>query len=151
MSSRAIFTAADAQQIRLDKRSISHETYKLIFEQSLQRIKLRAEMNETNTRFRVPNYIMGRPLFDTKHAARYVSEKLRIHGYETEFVLLDGSYFVDICWKSTPKPKIKSNVQKVIPKREDKTKDLSNSNDAIRRMEMIRLALKNANSKQRRM
>jgi hypothetical protein len=138
-----VLTASDAQQIRLQKSNVSHETYKILFETATQRVKNRAEMNETNMVFKVPHYLVGRPLFNVKHAARYVSEKLRIYGYTTSFYEDNGTYFVNVCWKATPvvipkKPKdvrkpnkLNGNIQVV-------------SGDAVRKMERIKLALENS-------
>ena len=80
-----ILTAQDAQQIRLAKRQVSHETYKMLFGAALQLVTRRANANETSVVYKVPHYILGRPTINVKHAARYISEKLAIYGYKTRF------------------------------------------------------------------
>lgn len=141
-----VLTASDAQQIRLAKSNVSHETYKILFETATQRVRNKAEMNETNMIYKIPHYIVGRPLFNVKHAARYVAEKLRIYGYNTNFYENNGTYFVNVCWKATPViiPKKPKDVKK---SRKQSENIQVVSGDAVRRMEMIRLALQNANNK----
>ena len=144
-----VLTASDAQQIRLAKSNVSHETYKIVFETATQRIKNKAEMNETEMKFKIPHYIIGRPLFNVKHAARYVSEKLRIYGYNTNYYEENGTFFIHVCWRATPvdipkKPKDVKKSRKNLPKNIQVV-----SGDAVRRMEMIKLALQNASARKK--
>ena len=141
-----ILTAQDAQQIRLAKRQVSHETYKMLFGAALQLVTRRANANETSVVYKVPHYILGRPTINVKHAARYISEKLAIYGYKTKFYEINDNYFVSIDW----------SVEKVIVPKKPKdvkrakvidTSIQSNPTEAVRRMELIKLALQNSMKK----
>jgi hypothetical protein len=141
-----ILTAQEAQQIRLAKRQVSHETYKIIFGAALQLVTRRANANETSVIYKVPHYILGRPIINVKHGARYVAEKLAIYGYKTRFYEINDTYFVSIDW----------SVEKVIVPKKPKdvkrakvidTSIQSNPAEAVRRMELIKLALQNSMKK----
>jgi len=136
-----VLTAADAQSIRLAKRSVSHETYKMLFEIVIQRIKLKAEMDHTSLSYRVPHYMMGRPTIRVHHAARYISEKLRFYGYKASFREADGSFYVDIDWSREPVKVQKKPRDVRRPKVDASVK--SNPAEAVRRMEKIKLQLQN--------
>jgi hypothetical protein len=138
-----ILTAQEAQQIRLAKRQVSHETYKMLFGAALQLVTRRANANETSVIYKVPHYILGRPTINVKHAARYISEKLAIYGYKTRFYEINDTYFVSIDWsiEKVIVPKKPRDVKR--PKVVD-TDIKSNPNEAVRRMELIKLALQNS-------
>ena len=78
-----------------------------------------------------------------KHAARYISEKLAIYGYKTRFYEINDTFFVNIDWgiEKVIIPKKPRDVKR--PKVVD-TDIKSNPNEAVRRMELIKLALQNS-------
>lgn len=138
-----ILTAQDAQQIRLAKRAVSHETYKQLFGAALQLVTRRANANETSVVYKVPHFILGRPTINVKHGARYIAEKLAIYGYKTRFYEINDTFFVSIDW-SVEKviiPKKPKDVKR--PKIVD-TSIQSNPSEAVRRLELIKLALQNS-------
>ncbi|AGE56398.1 hypothetical protein PBCVNEJV1_712R [Paramecium bursaria Chlorella virus NE-JV-1] len=135
-----VLTAQDAQQIRLAKKGVNHETYKMLFDMAIQRIKLKAEMNHTSVRYKIPHYVLGRPAINVHHAARYVSEKLKFYGYKTSYHEADGSFFIDIDWSLEPIKVQKKPRDVKRPKGMDASVK-SNPQEAIRRMEMIKLQL----------
>jgi len=135
-----VLTAADAQNIRLAKRNVSHETYKLIFEMIINRIKNKAEMNQTSLRYRIPHFLVGRPAINVHHAARYVSEKLRFYGYKSSFHEIQGNYFVDVDWSREP---IKVPKKPRDVKRPKQTTTPTGTQEAMRRLETIKLQLQN--------
>jgi len=141
-----ILTAQEAQQIRLAKRQVSHETYKMLFGAALQLVTRRANANETSVIYKVPHYILGRPTINVKHAARYISEKLAIYGYKTRFYEINDTFFVNIDWsiEKVIVPKKPRDVKR--PKVID-TSIQSNPAEAVRRMELIKLALQNSMKK----
>jgi hypothetical protein len=141
-----ILTAQDAQQIRLAKRQVSHETYKMLFGAALQLVTRRANANETSVVYKVPHYILGRPTINVKHGARYIAEKLAIYGYKTRFYEINDTYFVEIDWsiEKVIIPKKPKDVKR--PKVVD-TSIQSNPSEAVRRMELIKLALQNSMKK----
>jgi hypothetical protein len=138
-----ILTAQEAQQIRLAKRQVSHETYKQLFGAALQLVTRRANANETSVIYKVPHYILGRPTINVKHAARYISEKLAIYGYKTRFYEINDTFYVNIDWgiEKVIVPKKPRDVKR--PKVVD-TSIQSNPAEAVRRMELIKLALQNS-------
>jgi hypothetical protein len=141
-----VLTAAEAQQIRLAKRSVSHETYKMLFEIAIQRVRIKAELDHTSFRYKIPHYILGRPAIRVHHAARYVSEKLRFYGYKTSFHEDNGTFFVDIDWSREPVKVAKKPRDVRRPKIVD-TSVKSNPQEAVRRMELIKLQLQNSMKK----
>ena len=141
-----ILTAQDAQQIRLAKRAVSHETYKMLFGAALQLVTRRANANETSVIYKIPHYILGRPTINVKHGARYVSEKLAIYGYKTKFYEINDTYFVEIDW-SIEKVIIPKKPKDVKRAKVIDTDIKSNPTEAVRRMELIKLALQNSMKK----
>ena len=136
-------TAQEAQQIRLQKRNVSHETYKMLFGAALQLVTRRANANETSVVYKIPHFVLGRPMINVKHAARYISEKLAIYGYKTRFYEINDTYYVNIDWSIQkviiPKKPKEIKRQKVID-----TSIQTNPAEAVRRMELIKLALQNS-------
>jgi len=141
-----ILTAQEAQQIRLAKRQVSHETYKMLFGAALQLVTRRANANETSVIYKVPHYILGRPTINVKHAARYISEKLAIYGYKTRFYEINDTFFVNIDW-GIEKVIIPKKPKDVKRPRVIDTSIQSNPAEAVRRMELIKLALQNSMKK----
>jgi hypothetical protein len=141
-----VLSAQDAQQIRLSKRSISHETYKILFGSAIQLVKRHAEADNTNVIYKVPHFILGRPTINVKHAARYISEKLALYGYKSRYYEMNNAYFVEIDW-SIAKVVVDKKPRDI---RRPKVLDAdikSNPAEAVRRMETIKLALQNAMKK----
>ena len=138
-----ILTAQDAQQIRLAKRQVSHETYKMLFGAALQLVTRRANANETSVIYKVPHFILGRPTINVKHAARYISEKLAIYGYKTKFYEINDTYYVEIDW-SVEKVIIPKKPKDVKRAKVVDTSIQSNPAEAVRRLELIKLALQNS-------
>ena len=138
-----ILTAQDAQQIRLAKRQVSHETYKQLFGAALQLVTRRANANETSVIYKIPHFILGRPTINVKHAARYISEKLAIYGYKTRFYEINDTFYVNIDWsvETVIVPKKPRDVKR--PKVID-TSIQTNPAEAVRRLELIKLALQNS-------
>ena len=141
-----ILTAQDAQQIRLAKRAVSHDTYKMLFGAALQLVTRKANVNETSAIYKVPHYILGRPTINVKHGARYIAEKLAIYGYKTRFYEINDTYYVNIDWsvEKVIVPKKPKDVKR--PKVVD-TSIKTNPAEAVRRMELIKLALQNSMKK----
>lgn len=85
MSSSSI-TVDELRRNREQRHRVNHETYKQLFEQIKTRIKARANNDCTDLTWQVPPLVPGRPVFDVSHAARYISEKLRLGGFEVQVV-----------------------------------------------------------------
>jgi hypothetical protein len=141
-----ILTAQEAQQIRLNKRSVSHDTYKLLFEIVIQNVKLKSEMNQTRLRYKIPAYVLGRPAINCHHASRYISEKLKFYGYKSHFFEHNGAHFVDVDW-SLEKAKPHKKKRDVKREKQIDTNIRSNPAEAVRRLEMIKLQLQNTMKK----
>ena len=139
-------TSSDAQQIRLAKKSVSHDTYKMLFETAIQRIRRNAENDATEILYKIPHFVLGRPMINVKHAARYISEKLKIYGYTTRYYEESGTYFVYISWKKTPVP-IEKKPREIKRPKSNNVSIRTNATDAVRRMEIIKLALENSMKK----
>jgi hypothetical protein len=138
-----ILTAQDAQQIRLAKKNVNHETYKILFHMTIQRIRSRCEMNQTSLQYRIPNFLLGRPTINTKHAARYVAEKLKIYGYKSKFYSIRDQWYVEADWSIEP-VKVRKKPRDVKREKVVDTSIQTNPGEAIRRMELIKMQLKNS-------
>jgi hypothetical protein len=141
-----VLSAQDAQQIRLSKRSVSHETYKILFGSAIQLVKRHAEADNTNVIYKVPHFILGRPTINVKHAARYISEKLALYGYKSRYYEMNNAYFVEIDW-SIAKVVVDKKPRDIRRPKVLDTDIKSNPAEAVRRMETIKLALQNAMKK----
>lgn len=61
--------------------SLNHETYKHIWRQCVEHIKLRHSAGCGETLWMIPQHVLGRPPYTYLHAIRYVSDKLRAGGF----------------------------------------------------------------------
>ena len=77
-----MLTVDEVRKIRLDKARVNHETYKGILAQVYTRIRQVATMHGVSLVARVPHLVPGRPVFNPAHAERYVTEKLRLGGFD---------------------------------------------------------------------
>lgn len=76
-----MLTVDELRRQRLARARVNHETYKMLFGQASDRVRARANNKGTDLVWVVPPFVMGRPLYDPAHAARYVSDKLRSGGF----------------------------------------------------------------------
>ena len=90
-----LLTADEVNGVRVRRASVNHETYKLIVQRVYDRIRHQAAMNRSDLAYAVPAIVPGRPVYDATHALRYVTEKLRLGGFE---VATDGP-MVYVSWK----------------------------------------------------
>jgi hypothetical protein len=104
-------TADEARQIRSDRGNVNHETYKDINTKINNRIKLAASRGETNTQYRIPHLVPGRPLYEISHAIRYNRDKLLRAGFRVDVV--EDTLRVD--WKPIPPKPKKENPKKEPP------------------------------------
>lgn len=133
-------TAGDAQRMRFEKASMNHATYKIILGQIQQKIRSHAMMRETSVTVRVPEYVPGRPVYRVHRAARYVTEKLRILGFEASKYGAGTTFFVDVAWKSAaPAPRPPKPPKP--PKRRDAPNIVVTSADVSDRLDALRRRL----------
>ena len=79
-----MLTVDELQRQREARARVNHETYKGLFNQVSDRVRSRAQNRGTSLVWTVPPFVMGRPLYNPSHAARYVAEKLRRGGFAVE-------------------------------------------------------------------
>lgn len=75
-------TVDDLQAMRHARASVNHETYKMMLRQLYDRVRARAANKFTDLTFQVPPLVPGRPLYTVSHASRYLSEKMRLGGFD---------------------------------------------------------------------
>lgn len=92
-------TVDELQRQRAARARVNHETYKGLFNQVSDRVRSRADNKGTSLAWVVPPFVMGRPLYNPSHAARYVAEKLRRGGFRVEET--EGPT-LRISWSFTP-------------------------------------------------
>lgn len=76
-----MLTVEDLQTQRQARATVNHETYKQLWKQVQGTIRTRATNNFKDLMWQIPPLVPGRPVFNAAHAARYVSEKLRLGGF----------------------------------------------------------------------
>lgn len=79
------------------------ETYKDILLKCHRKIKLSASNLQTETYFKVPDYIFGKPLYDVNACTYYIISKLTQNGFFATYV---GNHVIFISWKNHNKPSI---------------------------------------------
>ena len=130
-------TAGDAQRMRFEKADMNHQTYKFILGQVQRKIKAYATMRKTSLTAKIPEHVPGRPIFKVNRAARYVTEKLHILGFEATTYGAGTDHFVDVGWKSAApaprKPKPPRAPTKKMPNIMVSSADVSDRLDTLRR------------------
>lgn len=76
-----MLTVEELQGHRQARATVNHDTYKQLWHQVQGTIRTRAANNFKDLLWQIPPLVPGRPVFNAAHAARYVSEKLRLGGF----------------------------------------------------------------------
>jgi hypothetical protein len=84
---------SDLTKREIERAKQNHETYKMLYEKCAEHIKIRNEMGNTSTRYLVPGYLVGRPVYSHGHALRYIRDKLHRGSFTTE--VIDGELLID--------------------------------------------------------
>ena len=93
----------------LDRARQNHQTYKELYEKCAEHIRRRNEMGHTTTRYHVPGFVVGRPIFNHAHAVRYITEKLERGQFN---VSLRGTAELDIDWTRAKRDVIRKKAPK---------------------------------------
>lgn len=118
-------TADEARQLRADRGSVNHETYKSIYTKVCARIKNAASRGDTKTEYRIPGLVLGRPPYDISHAIRYNRDKLVNTGFRV--TTTDDTLHVD--WGGdSKKPPLKKPPPKKTPPKKPPSPKLSKNN-----------------------
>lgn len=96
-------TVEELQRDREAKARVNHETYKQLLAQVHARLKARSDNKFRDLVWVVPPLVPGRPVYNPWHAARYVSDKLRLGGFDVEVASGDGVHVLYIEWSPVPK------------------------------------------------
>jgi hypothetical protein len=134
-----LLTADEVNGVRARRASVNHETYKVILQRVYDRIRHQAAMNRSDLAYALPAIVPGRPVYDATHAMRYVTEKLRLGGFEVE---TDGP-MVYVSWKparQTEAKKPKPNKPKK-PRAADRAAAKPTPGDLSRRLEILKYKL----------
>jgi hypothetical protein len=101
-----MLTVDDLDRQRADVHRVNHETYKGLLAQVQDHIRARAANGIKELVWQVPPLVLGRPVYKVDHAARYVSDKLRIGGFVVQVVTPSSEVsFLHISWASSDKQK----------------------------------------------
>jgi Family of unknown function (DUF5759) len=92
-----LLTIAELAKPDLAAASENHETYKSLYNSCVAKIKQCHEAKCTQTTYRVPEFVFGRPLFNHMHAINYVAEKLRRGRFDVSRDMHPGVLLID--WK----------------------------------------------------
>ena len=71
------FNVREVIQPYIKKAIMNHETYKCLLAMVQRKIHRVAADKKTRLDWIVPNILLGRPLYDVDHAARYIAKKLK--------------------------------------------------------------------------
>lgn len=93
-----MLTVDDLRQQREDRSRVNHETYKRLFNQLTDRVRARAQNRGTSLVWLVPPFVLGRPLYNPAHAARYISEKLERGGFTVHEAHGEGVHVLYVTW-----------------------------------------------------
>ncbi len=102
---QAPLTVGELHKRREDRAKVNHETYRQLWGQVQERVRLRAANGFTDLLWQVPPLVLGRPVYKVSHAARYVCDKLRLGGFEvTTSAPSDDVRLIYASWKLPPPP-----------------------------------------------
>lgn len=92
----------EIRKIECKKNEQKKELYRTILLRFMKKIKVAVESGQTQTFLEIPAFMTGWPLFDRKHATKYLSRQLQNLGYDvTEY----SEYTLYICWVKPPAEK----------------------------------------------
>jgi hypothetical protein len=137
-----LLTADEVNGVRARRASVNHETYKVILQRVYDRIRHQAAMNRSDLAYALPAIVPGRPVYDAAHAMRYVTDKLRLGGFE---VATDGP-MIYASWKparqATPVRDTATTPKKPKPKKPRAAPAAkSTPGDLSRRLEILKYKL----------
>lgn len=96
----------DVTDVRLEKARKNHAIYKDLYQKCSERIiktcKKKSTTGEFYVNFIISPFIPGKPLIDTRRAARYVGDKLERQGFRVRALHQDPMTMLAIEW-SAPK------------------------------------------------
>jgi hypothetical protein len=103
----------DLTSKEIQRAKLNHETYKELYLKTTDHVRRRNELGFTTTRYHVPSFIVGRPIFNHDHAVRYVTEKLQKGGFkvikdDNEIIIDWTKQKKDVIRKKAPKEACKS-------------------------------------------
>lgn len=139
-----MFSVHELAQDKVEKANHNHETYKMLYEQCIKRIRHAHRNDCTETTWQVPAMVFGRGLFEHSHAIRYVKEKLSRGKFEAEDI---GNGLLHITWGTSLKKAVKeSSKLQQAPKQQkppaSKTTGSGSSNKEPLSKKLQRLTLK---------
>lgn len=138
-----LLTADEVNGVRARRASVNHETYKVILQRVYDRIRHQAAMNRSDLAYALPAIVPGRPVYDAAHAMRYVTDKLRLGGFE---VATDGP-MIYASWKPARQatPAAATTPKKPKPNKPKKPRAApaakSTPGDLSRRLEILKYKL----------
>jgi len=115
---------SDLTDKELNRARQNHQTYKDLYNQCTEHIKRRNEMGQSMTRYHVPGFVVGRPLFNHQHAVRYITEKLERGKFHVE---KRGTAELVIDWTNQKRDVIRKKAPKQATAKEDVPRALRES------------------------
>lgn len=101
-----MLTAKQMAEKDHQRQSVKKETYKVILEQFMRKIKANFELNLKTTLVTVPPFVVGYPRYDMHKALTYLTRQLVRLGYRVERT---GPFDLEISWSvKTTTPEIVS-------------------------------------------
>lgn len=103
-----MLTVQDVKHMAVDKSKINRDIYKELLHMCYRKIRAKIQMDKKtkSVEFVLPPFIIGKPVYNTRHATRYIIDSLHKGGFRTE-VIEDGR-LIRVAWGRT-------HVQKTTP------------------------------------
>lgn len=131
-------SVADLASSNVKKSSHNHETYRMLYEQCISHIRTKHVAGYTETYWIVPEFVLGRGLFDVQHAIRYITEKLKLGGFEVD--LVQNSTMLHISWRASLRQAIRDKQYSDKIERKKQKEKSSQKNDEPLSVKLQRLA-----------
>ena len=110
-----MITAESLRERDYAKKALKKETYKKILDSFFKKIKAGADSGKKYIVLKIPNFVLGCPMFNPTHATKYLTRQLQLCGYKVCFI---EPQTLGVTWINN-KPAIKPKPK---PKPEKKTK-----------------------------
>ena len=104
----------DVTKIDEKRKQIKKEIYMKIYEQFSAKIKQSVELGHKQIFLTVPAFLLGYPVFDRRHAAKYVARQFQLGGFTVK-LLSDVDIYVSWVVPKKKKEKVEDEEEVDLP------------------------------------
>jgi len=93
-----MLTVHDVRHLAEDKSKVNRDIYKELLRMCYRKIRTKIQLDKKtkSVEFVLPPFIIGKPVYNTAHAVRYITDALRKGGFRTE--VLEEGRVVLVMW-----------------------------------------------------